>query len=622
MSFNEGEMVGPYRVVEQLGQGGMATVYKAYHAALDRYVAIKVLHPAFLQDASFLSRFQREARLVAKLEHPNIVPIYDYAEHEGRPYLVMKFIEGETLKARLSRGPIDPDEIAYIVDKVGAALSFAHKNGILHRDIKPSNVLLTGDNEIYLADFGLARIAQSGDSTLTTDMILGTPQYISPEQALGKKDLDAGTDIYSFGVMLYELTVGKVPFSADTPFSVIHDHIYSPLPMPRQVNPQVSEDLERVLLKALSKERHDRYKDVHAMLDAFRQAWQLGPIPKPEDKTNPAPAMMQETLAAFSTVSAIPVPSPAAETLAPVQSTAVERLRPEPVEGPHPDTTVKAARPKRRFPWMWSAVAVILITGCLYTFIALRSTRWQDFLPQAKPLPPASNFIPTNNEPALATVPASVSTQMPGGLMTVAQAEQVASQNPNDPAAQLQLALAYWNENLTDAAQGAVSSLEKLANGNEQLLWESGGKLAAANAWLPAARLYVDAAALHVTTTGSLSDEMTSRLHEAIYKAFKDKGATAYIPYDRLDALDKPISTVANARNTFYYGDKVKAQGLLNQLMQSKPSMPEAQLLNAEFAAANGKPVAARQALKDLRNNSKALDWMLNEAKNIEGTLP
>ena len=271
MTFTTGASVGPYRILEQLGQGGMATVYKAYHASLDRYVAIKVLHQAFLEDPSFLARFQREARLVARLEHPNIVPIYDYAEHEGQPYLVMKYIDGETLKARLQRGRLTPDELERIIDQVGAGLAYAHKQGILHRDIKPSNVILASDGNIYLADFGLARIAQAGESTLTSDMVLGTPQYISPEQALGKKDLDEGTDIYSFGVMLYEMTTGRVPFSADTPFSVIHDHIYTPLPLPTSINPNLSADVERVLLKSLSKEREDRYADVPAFVEDFKQ---------------------------------------------------------------------------------------------------------------------------------------------------------------------------------------------------------------------------------------------------------------------------------------------------------------------------------------------------------------
>src|SRR5512134_486854 len=279
MSFNVGENVGPYRIIEQLGQGGMATVFKASHASLDRYVAIKVLHPAFGEEPSFEARFQREARLVAKLEHPNIVPIYDYAEHEKRPYLVMKFIEGETLKARLDRGPLTSKEILSVAEAVGSALAYAHKRNVLHRDIKPSNVLVAEDGQIYLADFGLARIAQLGESTLSGDMIIGTPQYISPEQAMGVNDLDERTDLYSFGVMLYEMVVGKVPFNADTPFSVIHDHIYTPLPLPHSVNPQVPEAVERVLLKALAKDRLDRYETVDEMVAAFKDAWNQGVVP-------------------------------------------------------------------------------------------------------------------------------------------------------------------------------------------------------------------------------------------------------------------------------------------------------------------------------------------------------
>jgi serine/threonine protein kinase len=272
MTFSNGQNVGPYRILEQLGQGGMATVYKAYHAGLDRYVAIKVLHAAFREDPSFTARFTREARVVAKLEHPNIVPIYDFSEQDGQPFLVMKFIEGETLKARLARGPLSAAEAVHVIQAVGAALAYAHSKGILHRDVKPSNVLLTPEGGIYLADFGLARIAQSGESTLSSDMMLGTPHYISPEQAQGVKNLDAGTDIYSFGVVMYELSVGRVPFNADTPFSIIHDHIFTPLPLPRAINPKVPAGVERVLLKALSKDRKDRFADVDSLVKAFLEA--------------------------------------------------------------------------------------------------------------------------------------------------------------------------------------------------------------------------------------------------------------------------------------------------------------------------------------------------------------
>lgn len=272
MPFTNGENVGPYRILANLGQGGVASVYKAYHPALDRLVAIKVLHPAFKEDPNFLERFQREARVIARLEHPNIVPVYDFSQQSDQHYLVMKYIEGETLKARLGRSPLSMEEGLKVVESVGGGLMHAHARGVLHRDVKPSNILLDNSGRIYLADFGLARIAAAGESTLSSDMLMGTPQYISPEQARGEKSLDARTDIYSFGVVLYEIVVGRVPFQADTPFSIIHDHIYSPLPLPSSINSRVPEQVERVLLKALAKDRNDRFEDVEQMVSAFRRA--------------------------------------------------------------------------------------------------------------------------------------------------------------------------------------------------------------------------------------------------------------------------------------------------------------------------------------------------------------
>ncbi|MGH2592932.1 MAG: protein kinase domain-containing protein [Anaerolineae bacterium] len=272
MSFVAGETVGPYRISEQLGSGGMATVFKAYHASLDRYVAIKVLHPAFKEDPNFLARFQREARVVARLEHPNIVPVYDYNDHSGQPYLVMRYVEGETLKARLARDPLSLEEILKVVHSVGVALIYAHGQGVLHRDIKPSNVMLTPKGDVFLTDFGLARIAQAGESTLSQDSVLGTPQYISPEQARGDRDLDVRTDVYSLGVVVYELLVGRVPYQADTPYAVVHDHIFTPLPMPRSINPNLSEPLERFLLKTLSKDRADRFQSIEDMLAGLNRA--------------------------------------------------------------------------------------------------------------------------------------------------------------------------------------------------------------------------------------------------------------------------------------------------------------------------------------------------------------
>ncbi len=385
MTFNPGEQVGPYRIMEQLGQGGMATVFKAYHAALDRYVAIKVLHPAFREDPNFSARFQREARAVARLEHPNIVPIYDYTEHEKRPHLVMKFIEGETLKMAIQRGPLPPDEIERIIEAVGAALHYAHTQGVLHRDVKPSNVILSKDGQVYLADFGLARIAQSGEATLTSDVIIGTPQYISPEQAMAKKDLDEGTDIYSFGIMIYEMVVGRVPFNADTPFSVIHDHIYTPLPLPSKVTADILPDVERVLLKALAKDRSDRYPDVASMVLAFKEAWKSQAtrksqteiaiaVPRPEGASEAIPTI-PPAMGPLSTVVATE-PAPVTET----------QIEPGPAviaAGPAPATEIR--EPKRRSHLVWIAAGAVIVLFLFLVFVAL----------PGRDLGPAPSLVPS-----------------------------------------------------------------------------------------------------------------------------------------------------------------------------------------------------------------------------------
>jgi serine/threonine-protein kinase len=315
MTLAPGENIGPYRIIDQLGQGGMATVFKAYHAALDRYVAIKVLHPAFKEDPSFLARFHREARIVAKLDHPNITPIYDFAEYQGTPYLVIRYIEGQTLKVLLRDGLLPLDGVLAIMRPITDALAYAHAQGVLHRDIKPSNIMIANDRHIYLSDFGLARMAQTGESTLSQDMLIGTPQYISPEQAKGTP-VDPRSDIYSLGVVLFEMLTGRVPFSADTPYAVIHDHIYAPLPLPTSINPNLSLDLERVLLKALAKEpdaRFDSATDLMAALaraagDAAPAAPTLTPPPTPilreptpppaarEPRATPAPPLARATV--------------------------------------------------------------------------------------------------------------------------------------------------------------------------------------------------------------------------------------------------------------------------------------------------------------------------------------
>lgn len=357
--FEKGESIGPYQVVQQLGQGGMATVYKAYHANLDRYVALKVLHPALKQTEGFLARFQREAQLVAKLEHPNIVAIYDFDEYQGNPYLVMRYIEGTTLKIKMQEGALDMKEVVRIVDAVGSGLAYAHSMGILHRDIKPSNIMLTSDEGVFITDFGLARMAQVGDSTLSRDMMIGTPQYISPEQAKGDR-VDSGTDIYSFGVVIYELLVGQVPFSADTPYAIVHDHIFTPLPMPREVNPDIPEGVERFLLRALAKERSERFGTAAQMAEAFSLAARGMDIVESSDGQ---PVTVERTVVESEPDTPSPEPTPVPTPLASAVPTPAGTFTPP--EEIKPPATPKPRRQRSKPSRAWAIIGLLLLVAVL-----------------------------------------------------------------------------------------------------------------------------------------------------------------------------------------------------------------------------------------------------------------
>ncbi|MGC1376811.1 MAG: protein kinase [Anaerolineales bacterium] len=600
MPFTPGTQVGPYRIMEQLGQGGMATVYKAYHASLDRYVAIKVLHRAFLEDPNFLARFQREARVVARLEHPNIVPIYDYAEYEGlsdgspesskQPYLVMKYIEGDTLKARLQAGPLTPGEVEHIVDSVGAALSYAHRQGILHRDIKPSNVLLANDGQIYLADFGLARIAQSGESTLTSDMVIGTPQYISPEQAMSKKELDEGTDIYSFGVMLYEMTVGRVPFSADTPFSVIHDHIYSPLPLPSAVNPGVSPALERVLLKALSKERADRYKDVASMVAAFKEAWTTSA----STLAAPAAAPVPEPAAAASSTASAPLTLPGVPTA----------QTPPPAV---PPAVTQAQKPKSRSRWMWVA-AVLLLCLCCVAVLAV----WQ--ITRKKPAAPATHNM-TATAPATINAPPPL-TPAAGEFLDLSQvnldqAQQQVNKTPRDARAHLVYGFALVRagrkkDGYDQIKQGA------LAARNQMLLIGAAKAFEEQKAWLAAAIVYVQM----YQNTGTMLPVRPEAIHQAIYHGFEEIDAPQVLDYGTIAQMDQALALIAQARYTIMNGNQ-DAQAMIDKLEAIQPGLGERKLLQAQLWVAQNRQADAKNMLQSLIDAPNIPAWIKDEATTI-----
>src|SRR3990172_4672294 len=253
-----GQTLGGYQILEQIGKGGMGTVFKAYQPSLERHVAVKILPPYFAaQDETFVKRFRQEARAVARLRHPNILVVMDHGEQQGMTYLVMEYVDAGTLHETLG-APMPAHEIAPIISQVASALDYAHGQGVVHRDIKPSNILLPKPDWPLLTDFGLAKIV--GATQLTqSGTIAGTPAYMSPEQGRGDR-IDARGDIYSLGGVLYEMATGSVPYEAETPMAVVVKHIIEPWPLPRTRNPELAEAIERVLLKALAKDPADRYQ--------------------------------------------------------------------------------------------------------------------------------------------------------------------------------------------------------------------------------------------------------------------------------------------------------------------------------------------------------------------------
>jgi serine/threonine-protein kinase len=565
MPLSPGENVGPYRIIEQLGQGGMATVFKAYHPALDRYVAIKVLHPAFKEDPNFSARFQREARIVAKLEHPHIVLVYDFSEHKGMAYLVMRYVEGETLKAHLAGEPLAPERILEILQPVAEALAYAHEQGVLHRDIKPSNVMLTPEGGIFLTDFGLARMAQSGESTLSQDMMIGTPQYMSPEQAKGE-EVDERTDIYSLGVVLFEMLTGRVPFSADTPYAVIHDHIYTPLPLPTTIKPDIFPALERVVLKALAKEQDDRYQKVTELAMAFEDA-----VVEAASGITPAP---EEEKAEPTTVpSAVVEAKPAA---------------PE-------------ARPSRG-RWLiigGAVVALLLLVCCAGLFLAYRAQK-----AKGTPTPIAQPEIKATPLPGGAT-----KMPLPSGEDPVSRALRQVQANPDDPHAHLTLGNAY-------ALQGEkVKALEEYERAIEldpeyaEAYMKAGDMLAAQKDLAEAAEMYQRAADLEPD-----SIEANLKAAQTLWLERQRRPAIKY--FRRLTELAPGLPLPYAARGIFLVSTGRLEEGReeLETALRLDSDLPEAHFGMGLYWKAEGGIEKARQEFEFVVR-SDAKPWLVAEAR-------
>jgi serine/threonine protein kinase len=265
-----GKTLGAYHILNPIGKGGMGCVYEAKAPSREEHVAIKILFPVLAQDENFKARFQRELQVLSKLKHPHIVPLVDFGRFEDTAYLVMPFMESGTLETRLKQGPLTLQEAARLMKQVCAALEYAHLAGVVHRDVKPSNILIDKDGNAMLSDFGLAHIMDSSMS-LTGSAIIGTPSFMAPEQCKGEA-VDARSDQYSLAVILYRLSTGSLPFNAETPLGVVIKQVSEPLPLPRMVNPNLPEAVERVLLKALAKDPDQRFGSIADFDRAFRSA--------------------------------------------------------------------------------------------------------------------------------------------------------------------------------------------------------------------------------------------------------------------------------------------------------------------------------------------------------------
>ena len=302
-----GRSLGQYRIVERIGSGGMATVFKAYQPTLDRYVAVKVLPAYHARDPIFVKRFVQEARSVAKLQHANIVPIHDYGDQENITYIVMEYVEGGTLKDRLKQRQLTVLEAVDFIIQAAEGLGCAHSHGIVHRDVKPANMLLRKDGHLLLSDFGIAKILEGTTNLTRAGTGIGTPQYMSPEQGTGQP-VDRRSDIYSLGIVLFHALAGRVPYTADSPISITVKHLNEPLPLELLHSKSVPQPIEQVVLKMTAKPPADRYQTTDALIEALTSALAASQLLLPRWR----PGMQQSgSMQALSQIPAQPeVPRP------------------------------------------------------------------------------------------------------------------------------------------------------------------------------------------------------------------------------------------------------------------------------------------------------------------------
>ncbi len=429
----EPQKIGRYEIKAELGRGGMATVYQAYDPRFEREVAIKVLPREMLHDPQFRVRFEREAKTIAMLEHPAIVPVYDFGEEDGQPYFVMRFMNGGSLSDRLKNGPIPLPEVARLYERLAPALDEAHAKGIIHRDLKPGNILFDQHEEPYISDFGIAKLSES-QTNVTGSAIVGTPAYMSPEQAQGE-GIDGRSDIYGMGVILFEMLTGQQPYQGDTPMSVVVKHITDPVPHILDVKPDLPPATEGVIEKAMAKNRDERFPTVKAIADALN-AVARGEAP---DLTIPAVTSTGETTPAMTRVSK----KTGAKAVSQLEATVMAKRDQKAL------ATEIAAPVRKSTAWMGIVGVVVIVLALAGTGIFIfrdkipflagpaptqtrLATLAASTLPVVPPTqPPTSQGNPTA-KPTEALVPTVTPTTEASGLPVLGGADQIAFLNGNN----------------------------------------------------------------------------------------------------------------------------------------------------------------------------------------------
>lgn len=434
-----GRRLGKYEIIELLGQGGMATVYKGYQPEIDRFVAVKVLPPHPGQDRQFIDRFRLEARTIAQLQHPHILPMHDYGSDANILYLVMAYVSGGSLKDRIERGPLPLQEAEHLLRQIASALDYAHRRGVIHRDIKPDNILLDDEGNALLADFGIVKILE-GDATsgLTgTGGVLGTPAYMAPEQSQGL-GVTPKTDIYALGVIVYEMLTGRQPYQADTPMQVMLKHITEPVPSLLEVSAGMPPALEMVMSRVLAKDPEDRYDTATEFAQEFLRAIHRDESaviirePSPTKQNAPSPA------------SRVPTPSRPPQVL---MNATPPPAQPQPTTPTGSQTPVQAGTNPLV---LLGGFAIIALLAVIVVLLALNDNQ-------------ASNTQVVSN-PTVTTVP-------PTDVPNTPEATTVAAQPTAVPVRTFGRLSYTTTDELGDTVNLQVSGLSQPPSGAEYAVW-------------------------------------------------------------------------------------------------------------------------------------------------------